>query len=347
MERLVSGSLQPLWAFFRNLISHLGISSNAAGLVYLAILHTVPLRSALTGTSSLLDALIICPGAYREHDAPSLNRGEYPACAAMTTGFVFRVENEATVLQLQRFGKPGHLTTLTVQSGSKGPSAGTWHACFFEAMRDTATLCYAATLAMTVCATLMLVHLEELQALLWLAVTILTRLVSVVIFRRRAQPGWKGIVEPGAKGDLLVLLSQDRWIRLRGLVDDIKAVTSGQWLRDMTPLESSAVSATTLVVWLSAGFSTTAGKDGQVVLLALLFCSAGMLGLANLSTRVSCMYGRQLQSKDSPERFERRLDLAEQLIQETGRQDWALRLGMIQPKTADDNHEHELGPKIM
>lgn len=91
-----------------------GLSLDAAGLVALADLTTVARRTALTGSSSFFDPLVLCPGLHKQEDASSLNQGEYPACAALTSGYVFRVENAATVLYLQQIGKTGHLTTLSV-----------------------------------------------------------------------------------------------------------------------------------------------------------------------------------------------------------------------------------------
>jgi len=82
------------------------VSLDAAGLVALADLSTVARRTALTGTSSLLDAFVLCPGLHRQQEAPELNGGEYPACAAMTTGYVFRVENPATVSRRKGYIMP-------------------------------------------------------------------------------------------------------------------------------------------------------------------------------------------------------------------------------------------------
>lgn len=62
------------------------ISLDAAGLVALADLSTLQARTALTGTSTLLDLLVICPGIYLQQKAINLNEGEYPACGAMTSG---------------------------------------------------------------------------------------------------------------------------------------------------------------------------------------------------------------------------------------------------------------------
>src|SRR3954463_11983732 len=72
-------------------------SLDAAGLVALADITTAQERTALTGTSSLLDLLVLVPGIHLQQNATELNRGEYPACAALTTGYVFRIENPATV----------------------------------------------------------------------------------------------------------------------------------------------------------------------------------------------------------------------------------------------------------
>ncbi len=329
-----------------DLLSSLNFACNAAGLLYLADLQTMQLRSALTGSSSLLDAFMVCPGAYRQQDAPSLSKGEYPACAAMTTGYVFRVENEATVLQLQRLGKAGHLTTLSVSMTSNDSNVS-WTKTIVDGINNQASVCYATTLALTLSAILALNRLEDCAALISLLVLIVTRLIDVVIFRRRARLGWKGAPEPGVRGDLLVLLSQDRWVRLQGMVDDIKTITSGQWLREITFLESSLVSFSTLLVFLNAAFVSKSTRDGQFVLIALMFGSAGMLGLANHYTQISHIYGRQIKPEGPARPYRRRLDLAEQLIAETGRDDWAIRLGMIQPKTNYTKQEHKLGPKIM
>jgi hypothetical protein len=90
------------------------VSLDAAGLVSLADLSTVAKRTVLTGNGAYLDVLIICPGFHRQQAAPELNSGEYPAAGALTTGFVFRVENPAIVVFLQKVGRIGQLTSLRV-----------------------------------------------------------------------------------------------------------------------------------------------------------------------------------------------------------------------------------------
>ena len=316
----------------------------------LANLNTVALRTALTGTSSLTDALVICPGLHKQQDAPDLSKGEYPACAAMTTGYVFRVENEATVLHLQKLGKPGHLTTLTV-SGARDRAQSVKQLLQYQFLITIGTilpsLSYSCAVALTTIVLVLLLLLEDWWGLAVLSMLILARLLNVLVIRRRASLGWKGAPEPGVIGDLLILLSQDRWIRMRGTVDDLKAVTSGQWLREPTFFESSLTSFATLLVYLDAAFAANARWDGKLILLSLLLWSGALLGVTNHLTSEFSMYNRRIAIEGKPKPYHRRLDLANDLIKETGRDDWSIRLGMTQPKGDNGSKTSDEGPKTM
>ena len=134
---------------------------------------------------------------------------------------------------------------------------------------------------------------------------------------------------------------------MRGAVDDVKAVTSGQWLREPMFLESALVAFATLLVYLDAALAGNAEREGKLLLLVLLFCSVALLGVANEYTKTLSMHGRLIQMDGNFEKYERRLELAEQLIKETGRDDWAIRLGMIVPKKAEVVDVRDEGPKVM
>ena len=134
---------------------------------------------------------------------------------------------------------------------------------------------------------------------------------------------------------------------MRGLVDDLKAVTSGQWLRDPTSIESAFVAFATLLVYLDAALAGAAHLEGKILLVVLLFASAAFLGLANESTHVLNMHGKTIQLDGAAQLYGRRLDLANQLIKETGRDDWAIRLGMVPPKNGSASGTEDEGPKIM
>ena len=131
--------------------------------------------------------------------------------------------------------------------------------------------------------------------------------------------------QSGVHGDLLVLLSQDRWIRIQGLVDELK----GLWLCDPNFAESMTTSAATLLVYLSAALAINASKFGQTVLLLLLVVSVGLLAVCNHLVSSFQMNGFVLQTEGRPKEYRRRIDLANELIEESGRKNWAIRLGMI------------------
>ena len=322
-----SNVLQQLWS--NNPIA--GLSLDAAGLVALADLETIEERTALTGNSVYLDMFVLCPGIHRQQYATGLNGSELPAVAALTSGYVFRVENPATVLFLQKIGKTGHLVNVEVSPVSGICRAWTdfQNACWTPNPSFVSSASYLAAVALTPIAIGFVILIGDWWALVILSVLMLSRLCNIVIVRRRSQIGWKGASEPGVKGDLLILLSQDRWIRMGGSVDDLKAVVSGQWMRDMTFVESSVAATATMLVYVDAALACNAQQNGKIILLVLLLFSAGLLGFSNNRIKAFQMFGRSIRAVGHPKAYKRRRDLADELIKETGREDWALRLGMI------------------
>ena len=107
----------------------------------------------------------------------------------MTSGYVFRVENPATVLFLQKVGKTGHLTTLSVS----GP--GTELELLSRRIR-LSEVAHLACLLLTVATTLAMVLLHDWWAVVVVAALVFARLVNAIIIKRRAVTGWKGASEP-------------------------------------------------------------------------------------------------------------------------------------------------------
>lgn len=291
------------------------------------LLHLTPLASAATLTAlrsppPYLSSLAVSPGLHNQHSqAPRLHGGEFPACAAMTTGHIFRVENPATVLFLQRVGRTGALTTLEVSvagEGGGGELKG-WGFGYVE----VAEACGALALAV-------LVGMGEGAAVSYLFVLVLIGLINISVLRRQIiSAKWQGKREPGEKGDLLVLLSYDRWIRLQGQVDDLKAVTSGAWMREGTLFEEALLGFATCCAYLAPGFLAQAELGGQVVVLALLGVNAALLGLEVWGTRELRMKGRVVRLLGERKGYESRRVLAGELVEETGRRDWAVGLGLV------------------
>lgn len=306
-----------------------GISFDAAGLIALADLNTIAHRTALIGTATLIDALVLCPGIHRQQKATDLSQGELPPTAALTSGYVFRVENQATVAYLQGVGKTGQLVTITVENLRKGYWYHLWALLFGPSISVISSVLIMVAILSTITSIILLATLRDWWGVGILLTLILARCLNIFLIRRRARPSWHGVLEPGATGDLLILLSQDRWIRVQGPVDALKAVTSGRWLHDMTFFESSLEATATLLVYVSAALASNATQSGKILLAALLLVSVGLLGISNKQEKAFYMHGHILSTKSRPRAYARRLDLAKALIKETKRHDWAIGLGLV------------------
>ena len=314
------------------------MSLAAVGLVILAEINAVAERTVLRG-ASILDTFVLCPGFHRQQSASSCNAGEFPACAAMTTGYVFRVENPATVAYLQRVGRTGHLTTLRVHRLPAGN-----HNLLSDGL---ASVSHIAAVLLTIVSMFICISMFNWLATLVLVILCVARFINISVFRKLAEHGWHGAEEPGVVSDLLILLSYDRWIRIQGLVDDVKAVTSGRWLRDPSPIESFAISTATLLVYSAAALTANVSSFGQLVLLLSWVGSAALLGLANALTTTLVMNGRLVEQHGEAKAYERRRGLADELIELFGRDDWAVAMGMIPPESGPSLSSKHAGPVIM
>ncbi|KAL8653159.1 MAG: hypothetical protein Q9210_002260 [Variospora velana] len=293
------------------------------GLFTLTPLTTVAQRTIQRGTSPL-DPLVLAPGLHLQPTANDLHKDEYPACAALTSGNVFRVENPATVYFLQRVGRTGCLTDLKVSAQASSPSR------FLPTLDEAlASLGYYAAAGCSVFAAQRVYALDDIWGLFFISNLILIRLVNFVVLRRRSQPGWFGAPEPGVQGHLFILLSQDRWVRIRGSVDDLKALTSGTWLGEPTTLETFFGAVAKLLVYANVAVAGSATDAGVCTIVAMLLVNGGLLALDNLRIRSLNMYGRTMEAVGEPKRYFRRKDLAVHLIRESGRDDWAVAMGLI------------------
>lgn len=158
---------------------------------------------------------------------------------------------------------------------------------------------------------------------------ILIRLINFISLRRRSQPGWLGAPEPGVRGDLFILLSQDCWVRIRGPVDDLKALTSGTWLSEPATLDMFFGAVAKLLVYANVAVAGHATDAGVYTIVSMLLVNGGLLALDNLRIRSLDMYGRTMEVVGEPKKYFRRRDLADQLIQDSGRDDWAVAMGLI------------------
>lgn len=233
------------------------------------------------------------------------------------------MENPATVYFLQRVGSTGCLTDLKV-SPQTSPSR-------LFPTRDEAFTSpgYYAAVGCTVFAAQRLYALGDIWGSLFTSNLILIRLINYLVLHRRSQPGWFGAPEPGVQGDLFVLLSQDRWVRIRGAVDDLKALTSGTWLTEPTTLDAFLGTVAQLLAYANVAVAGHATNAGVWTIVSMLLVNGGLLAWDNLRVRKLNMYGRTMETVGEPKKYFRRRDLAEQLIGESGRDDWAVAMGLI------------------
>lgn len=205
---------------------------------------------------------------------------------------------------------------------------------------------------MTITFAAVLGSIRDSWALGVLGMLVLARVINMLIIRRRAVVGWKGEPEPDVQGDLLVLLSQDRWVRLRGLVDDLKMVTAGQWLRDPTPLERFATAISTLLVYCAAALAPNSSTVGSLFIIILLLCSVFLLEICNALTRDLTLFGRRVFVEGPPKHYTRRLLMAEEMIEDHRKEliqagkdprGWAVQMGLVLPEKGGTSHSDSKG----
>ncbi|KAK0200601.1 hypothetical protein DFS33DRAFT_1490957 [Desarmillaria ectypa] len=317
------------------------ISLESAGLVALADLSTVAVRTALTGTASWIDILVLAPGMHQQQSADEVNRGEFPQTGSLINGYVFRIENPATVSYLQRIGRTGCLVTARVEPkptsndsleipyfGGIDLSPQNQH--FYIAGAPVALL-YLLCPILTIVVFALVGFIKDWWALGVLGMLVLSRMINVFIIKRRVSDSenWKGTKETG-EGDLLVVLSQDRWANGYGTEDRV---------------ESLAVGIATLLVYAAAALAGNASTVGSLLIALLLLCSVALLALCNSFTHRLQMYDCIVQEeKRLKRRYGGRLDMVKDLIVEEiehssgkGSQDdresdlgeWAVSMGLI------------------
>ncbi|KAK0451151.1 uncharacterized protein EV420DRAFT_1482560 [Desarmillaria tabescens] len=329
------------------------ITLESAGLIALADLSTVAVRTALTGTASWIDILVLAPGMHQQQSADEVNRAEFPQTGSLINGYVFRIENPATVSYLQRIGRTGCLVTAQVEPKPTsndplmipyfgGIDLSPQNHPFYIAGVSVALL-YLLCPILTIVVFALVGSIRDWWALGVLGMLVLSRAINVFIIKRRVadSENWKGTLEKG-EGDLLVVLSQDRWFGCRGSYLMSNGWTAGQWLRDQDRLESFAEGIATLLVYAAAALAGNASTVGSLLIALLLLCSVALLALCNSFTRRLQMYDCIVQEdKTLRRRYDRRLDMVKDLIAEeikhaSGQDDhesdpgeWAVSMGLI------------------
>ncbi|PBK59877.1 hypothetical protein ARMSODRAFT_991032 [Armillaria solidipes] len=283
--------------FISSICGHITLKS--AGLIALADLSTVAVRTALTGTSSYLDALVLAPGMHQQQSAVNVNDGELPLAGSIITEYVFRVENPATVNYLRHISRTGKLVTAWVSSKPSrhcnsftNPFSDVEtplhnYPLFVAGVR--AALLYLLCPLLIIIVLILLGTIRDCWALGVLTMVMLSRLINVAVIKRRRKK------EQGAYGDLLV---------------------------------SFAIGFATLLVYVSAALAGNASTVGNLHILCLLLCSAALLSLCNSSTQCLQMFNRIVR-KCGEEEYEHRLEMVKDLVRTSRKGDWAVHMDLI------------------
>ncbi len=99
---------------------------------------------------------------------------------------------------------------------------------------------------------------------------------------------------------LLIDLPDGSNVALRGMLDDLAAITADAWLRAKTSAQGYLEAAAKLLVYLVAALSGNQTQAGALVSLLLLLLSAGLLALSNSHARGLRMKGRVAAPYTSP-----------------------------------------------
>ncbi|PBK59917.1 hypothetical protein ARMSODRAFT_1027036 [Armillaria solidipes] len=221
------------------------------------VLACVAVKTALTGSSSYFDIMSLHKACISSSPLSTSMMATYRTLSYWQTRYrmgIFKI-----LLSLQFIHEPVLQRYNTLHN----------YPLFVTGAR--ATLLYLLCPLLTIIVLVLLGTIRDWWALGVLEMVMLSRLINVVVIKRRSyEVGWKGKKVQGAYGDLLVVPSQDR---------------AGQWLRDETSEESFAIGFATLLVYASAALAGNASTVGNLHILCLLLSSAALLSLCNSSTQ--------------------------------------------------------------
>ncbi len=219
-----------------------------------------------------------------------------------------RIENPATLRFLQNIGRSGYLVNAKVSLSPLpysrlSPLNRHLHSLFVAGV--PATLLYILSPALTVTAAVFLVCIQDLWALGLLMTFVNSRMINFVVARRRSIQDFSG--EPGSEYDLLIRLSQDRWIRFRGAEADLRTVVACQGLHARSGMEGFAVSFGTISVYLAVALSPNISPVGSLVIICLVFCSSIFMALRNSLMPCLQTLNRVVRVEGEPTRYEERI----------------------------------------
>ncbi|KAI0883692.1 uncharacterized protein GGS22DRAFT_165838 [Annulohypoxylon maeteangense] len=306
METILKrGASFPNWSQYP--IPHFELS--ASGLLALADLGTIANRTKIVGGSSWLDALLLAPGLHYQQAADALNgNSESYSAVELYEGRTssYNITNTATRQYLERVGLAGQKVTVDVGMmpkqnyyfGGRRQSPGQRATIWRDQGADlgwVSHVLYLASPVLTIAAFVFMILLREWWGVASLLALMVSRLLNIWVIKSRSKPPENPPPDPDVSKMLteyLVDLGHGRSVCLRGMTEDLQAVTTTSWLRTKTHIEGYLEATAKLIVYCVAAFSGNMTQVGSIIFMALLLVTAGLLGLSNGHAKTFRMHGR-------------------------------------------------------
>lgn len=123
----------------------------------------------------------------------------------------------------------------------------------------------------------------------------LSRVLNIWVIKQRSKPPKAAPPNPDISNMLtqyLVDLGNGRHVCLRGMAEDLQAITTSSWLRAKTHVDGYLEAMAKLIVFVVAAFSGNMSQIGGIIFMGLLLITAGLLGLSNAHAKSFRMHGR-------------------------------------------------------
>jgi hypothetical protein len=145
---------------------------------------------------------------------------------------------------------------------------------------------------MTIVAIALMILTQDWWGLALILTLMVSRALNVWIIRQRTKDQPPPPKTENIHENWWIILDDNRSICLRGLAHDLTAITTGEWMRAKTTVESYLEAIAKLLVYMVGVLSGNTYQTGDIILMVLLLSSAGLLALSNAHTSTFNMNGR-------------------------------------------------------
>ncbi|KAK3397636.1 hypothetical protein B0T20DRAFT_225338 [Sordaria brevicollis] len=210
---------------------------------------------------------------------------------------------------------------LRVRRSESGLHATVWAVDDLPDLGWLSHVLYLISPVLTIAAIVLVILFQDWWTLASLLALMLSRILNIYIIKQRSKPhhplphippipfhpsfpssGRQHKPNPNPITSLLISLgsdpssplspSQSASIRLRGLSEDLYAITATAWLRSKTHVEGYLEATAKLLVYMVAAFSGNMTQVGAMIMMVLLLATAGLLALSNANAKMFRVNGR-------------------------------------------------------